>query len=804
MSKSPRIPDGYARPSLVQTALLANELSTQAWADMNPNLSMTESQSIDDLTEKILAILLIRIIALISTRNLTPNLPVFDDLSTSTICYAILNYQPSSENNSEGAVNNEESSTLDHDGENDDGDDRILHWPERITERIVFQLRQYIYKILNGYRVVPYHNRDHGFHVFISAHKLLDMALCEYDYSQLVSNQPIEKPTRATFGLKNDPLLHLSLLFSALVHDVDHTGVSNRQLVLECDELAIMYNDQSVAEQRSLAIAFSLLMNKDYQALRSIMFQDDDYQRFRKVVIDLVLCTDIASPERVQIVKSKWKEAFGDKHKTLAPKAQFRKTLVPDEVNASLHSVGGRSSIGFDEAPARRNAGFQSGSSRSNLGQEVDNSVSRVSIVVPADDYESKQSRRRSTLSFSQTKKKNVWKSKPADISMGEAGSNRLVRSFFLQRGSQRAFLGRDQDSSSDHNNPSNVTNDAVHVEKKKKFLKVLRIFKRKKEPTRKSVESKQSDSQEPDLEPERRESIAPLRSSATTAPYDGLRSSDNLGSISGILDQYEDDISEYSGISSTATSVYAPNQGDCKYRYYQSKRNSITQASKSNLHDKVKQANTASGSPNGRESSSNDPSKCNLSRNSFKKLYRRFTEPPNQLYDGKKFQFRLGIRRALDLTGNQIDAYGKTSEKKLKNDPDQPDKLKEIVVLEQLMKAADVAANMQSWDTMVTFCKRLFQEQKTCFVDGRGGDPITEWHGNQIAFFESYTMPLACRLVETGIFEYPIAQDLVNGVRQNNIRWMIEGSQVIKKMVKEWEVLQINRETSQNSQPSA
>jgi hypothetical protein len=92
----------------------------------------------------------------------------------------------------------------------------------------------------------------------------------------------------------------------------------------------------------------------------------------------------------------------------------------------------------------------------------------------------------------------------------------------------------------------------------------------------------------------------------------------------------------------------------------------------------------------------------------------------------------------------------------------------------------------------------------QTCFVDGRGGDPITEWHGNQIAFFESYTMPLACRLVETGIFEYPIAQDLVNGVRQNNIRWMIEGSQVIKKMVKEWEVLQINRETSQNSQPSA
>ncbi len=84
--------------------------------------------------------------------------------------------------------------------------------------------------------------------------------------------------------------------------------------------------------------------------------------------------------------------------------------------------------------------------------------------------------------------------------------------------------------------------------------------------------------------------------------------------------------------------------------------------------------------------------------------------------------------------------------------------------------------------------------------MDGRGEDPITEWHTNQIAFFEGYTMPLACRLVETGIFEYATAQELINGVRQNNIRWMIEGQEVIVKMVKEFEDLQQSMHSDSSS----
>lgn len=102
-------------------------------------------------------------------------------------------------------------------------------------------------------------------------------------------------------------MAHMALLFSALVHDVDHSGVSNRQLVIESDPLAITYNDQSVAENRSLAVAFSLFMQDRYKELRYGIFchrptqsfgNKDPYPKhtfayFRSLVIQIVLCTGV-------------------------------------------------------------------------------------------------------------------------------------------------------------------------------------------------------------------------------------------------------------------------------------------------------------------------------------------------------------------------------------------------------------------------------------------------------------------------------------------------------------------------------
>jgi hypothetical protein len=200
-------------------------------------------------------------------------------------------------------------------------------WPMELTDEVLGQLREFVAKMLKGYKQVPYHNFEHAYHVVLSACKLMDMFLATTK----------ETLTKKSYGLRNDPILLMALAFSCLIHDVEHQGLPNRQLAAEKDRLAVLYNDQSIAENWSLYIAFSELLQDEFNALRSCMFpadgentSEDVYQRFRKHVVNLVLCTDIASPERTQIGKSKWKEAFGDPFETVERKvrAEMRRASI--------------------------------------------------------------------------------------------------------------------------------------------------------------------------------------------------------------------------------------------------------------------------------------------------------------------------------------------------------------------------------------------------------------------------------------------------------------------------------------------
>jgi hypothetical protein len=837
------VPDtSYTRPSLFEIADLGRQLSMQSWVDLNK--STENIHGVNYLAKRILAILLIRILGILSVRGLTPKLPSFPDLSTNSICHAILeefNCHHLHEKKEDLNVNDSqhedgEAAEIEHECE--------LDWPDAMTDEVVFQLHEYICKILEGYHSVSYHNRGHAYHVFTSASKLLDMVLCEYDYTYTISTTPIRRPARVTFGLKSDPLTQLAFLFSALVHDVEHTGVSNRQLVLECDELALMYNDQSVAEQRSLAIAFSMLMKKGFETLRDVLFQDrKEYMRFRKIVIDLVLCTDIASPERVQIVKSKWKEAFGDKRP--APTNNNLSSNIERQessMSGDTHSVYKRNG----HAPRHVAVLRCTDENSDDVGDKIGNSEMRGAVTFGEDMVSPNSSTTtkvrpnlaatKNSLTFSQRKKRNAWKSEPVDSSYYESGKSRLVRDFFSRRGSltfrMKSFNKKKSSTGIDVGCSAGTTESTAT---KKKNLKIfrkglqklalkqmrMRNMDRCEEPGVEDVDENTNvetnsvargrDSKHPITPP----SPAPVADDRVRVGLgeksvlkkqvvsSNKNNAEKMENIKGILSEYEDDLSVASDLSD-ATSVYVPTTNDKqkKFKSYSRKSQSFSHRKMSNdsveseprttdnsisgmdpIHD-LKPSRNASLSASLDSSATSTAHSPKLSR--FK-AYRRFTEPANALMDRKKFHFRLGIRRALDLTGNQIDAYTVNNEKKLENDPDDPDEFKVIVILEQLMKAADVAANMQGWETMVSWCKRLFEEQKKCHDDGRGEDPITEWHENQLGFFESYTMPLACRLAETGVFGFEEVQMLVNGVRQNNTRWIIEGRSVLNKMVKEW-----------------
>lgn len=71
--------------------------------------------------------------------------------------------------------------------------------------------------------------------------------------------------------LSLDPLTKFACLFSALIHDLDHSGKTNQQLIDEGALIAEVYTS-SIAEQNSLDLALSLLMEEHFSDLRACIF----------------------------------------------------------------------------------------------------------------------------------------------------------------------------------------------------------------------------------------------------------------------------------------------------------------------------------------------------------------------------------------------------------------------------------------------------------------------------------------------------------------------------------------------------
>ncbi len=245
-------PNDDAPTPVAPIATLALALTVEEWHQLglqtgNPDTEPTND--LEKLVDRATALLFIRCVAVVAP------LGTYPDLSTSNICRTTLMKQ--------------------------------TKWPKALTANFYSQLREFVKRMIAGYKDVPYHNREHGFHVLLSVNKMIDM---------MVSQQTGQK-SPVTFGLRHDPVALLALLYAALIHDVEHQGIPNRQLAQEDDRLAVLYNDQSIAENWSIYVAFSELLQDEFQSVRNVIFPEkDEYFRFRKIVVNLVLTTDIASP----------------------------------------------------------------------------------------------------------------------------------------------------------------------------------------------------------------------------------------------------------------------------------------------------------------------------------------------------------------------------------------------------------------------------------------------------------------------------------------------------------------------------
>lgn len=115
----------------------------------------------------------------------------------------------------------------------------------------------------------------------------------------------------SSYGITSDPLTQFACTFSALVHDAGHTGVTNAVLIKENSSLASTYKGKSVAEQNSVDMAWGALAMPEYEQLRSCIFVNkDELRRFRQLLVNSVIATDIFDKEQGALRKKRWNKAF--------------------------------------------------------------------------------------------------------------------------------------------------------------------------------------------------------------------------------------------------------------------------------------------------------------------------------------------------------------------------------------------------------------------------------------------------------------------------------------------------------------
>jgi class 3 adenylate cyclase len=183
----------------------------------------------------------------------------------------------------------------------------------KVPAQVVSELREFVKNVAQRYRDNPFHSFAHAVHVTMSANKLLSRIvkpeLVNYHRDSVFAIA--SDMHDYTYGITSDPLTHFAIMFSTLIHDVDHTGVSNPQRNEEDPGMAKKYKERSIAEQNSVDVAWDLLMGESFKHLQKCLFSTKaELMRFRQLLVNLVMATDIFEKEMKSIRESRWERVF--------------------------------------------------------------------------------------------------------------------------------------------------------------------------------------------------------------------------------------------------------------------------------------------------------------------------------------------------------------------------------------------------------------------------------------------------------------------------------------------------------------
>jgi 3'5'-cyclic nucleotide phosphodiesterase len=169
----------------------------------------------------------------------------------------------------------------------------------KVSGAVSAQLQEFMVELSGLYHNNPFHSFEHASHTAMSALKMMNRI---YNAS----------PDEQNAGIFN-PQTKLAIVFAALVHDVDHAGVSNAQLVQERHYLAEMYGFKSVAEQNSLVTTWLLFMNERYADLRAcICSNKKELAAFRRILVTVVMATDLFDKDLKNQRDECWDRTFGE------------------------------------------------------------------------------------------------------------------------------------------------------------------------------------------------------------------------------------------------------------------------------------------------------------------------------------------------------------------------------------------------------------------------------------------------------------------------------------------------------------
>ena len=84
-------------------------------------------------------------------------------------------------------------------------------------------------------------------------------------------------------------------------------------MIQEHASIASVYNHKSIAEQNSFDIAWDVLMQDCFEELRRVIYADkEEFLRFRQILVNAVMATDIMDKDLNAARKARWSVAFDE------------------------------------------------------------------------------------------------------------------------------------------------------------------------------------------------------------------------------------------------------------------------------------------------------------------------------------------------------------------------------------------------------------------------------------------------------------------------------------------------------------